>query len=654
MHTRQKLTNPIRMFKRMKPMAKSGLILGVLSMFITTLLIFSYHPKVSAQIFITTGSSWSVPSDWSSSSNTIEVIGGSGGGGGGFQQTNGNGGLAGGGGGGGGYSKAVNVTLAPGSAVTVAIGGAGTGGANSTNGTAGGDTYLCNSTVNCTNIGDTSVVAGAKGGDLGSAGTSVVAGAGGAGGAAASGVGSLKYNGGAGGTGGSPVASTGGGGAGGGGAAGPNATGNAGATPVNDTHGNGGQGDGSSGGAAGTTSGANGGDGTEFDATHGSGGGAAGGDGSKNGVGAVGGIGGTYGAGGGGGGGNGRSSSPGGAGGNGNQGLIRIIYNYTIQADYRWRSDDGNETTGTSLAAQNTAATITYGTNVRLRFNILNRSSDTSYTYQLEYAPYGLQCGSWTTVPNSATTEHFNMFNTSNYADQAASTNVSSGPGVITNPTGYTFTAGKLVKTPSNSAAIALTSLQYTEIEYSLTANSNATGISYCFRLTNAGTALEEYDNYPILNINYPPTTPIIYSVLDSATNASRLPFFQLKSTDNNKDYLKYVVEVCAANSWPCSSGARTYDQTSSQTCWNGQNSQTATAYESSEILASSTMAYCQMPTTDILLPSTTYYMRAKAKDPGGSNTFTAYSSVATFTTGSLDISILGNTSITGNTIIGN
>jgi len=629
-------------------------LLAVLVVFFTSLFFYFYRPKVHAQIFLTTGTTWNVPNDWVNSNNTIELIGGGGGGGGGFQQSTGNGGNAGGGGGGGGYSKAVNVTLTPGAIVGINIGSAGGGGANSVNGTAGGDTYLCNSTSSCTAITDGAVVAGTKGGALGNAGTTGAVGAGGAGGAAASGIGSTKFNGGTGGTGAAPASSTGGGGGGGGGAAGPNSAGNNGVTATTSTHANGGQGDGSSGGTGGTADGGNGNAGTEYDVSHGSGGGAAGGDGTKNSSGHTGGIGGAYGAGGGAGGGNGRAVDLGGVGGNGNQGLIRITYSLVAQADYRWRSDDGNETTGSSLAAQDTAASINYGTNVRLRFSIFNKGETNSYSYQLEYSPYSNGCYTWTTVPATATTEHFNMFNTSNYADGTASTNVASGPAVITDPSGYTFTAGKLVENPSNSASVSLTAGQFTEIEYAIQANSNATSSSYCFRVTNAGTALDEYDNYPRLNINYTPSTPTIYSVVNGTTNVPRLPVFQLRSTDLNNDYLQYVVEECPANSWPCASGGHTYDQTSSQTCWSVQDASSGTAFASRPDLANSTMAYCQMPNTDILSPNTTYYWRAKAIDPGGTNTYSAYSSVATFTTGTLDIQINGGTTITGGTKIGN
>jgi hypothetical protein len=635
---------------------KRGAVLVVAAVFITTLLLVLYKPKAQAQTFLTSGTSWTVPIDWNSSNNVIEVIGGGGGGAGGFADSSGSGGGGGGAGGGGGYSKITNAVLTPGATVTIAVGASGTGGPDSTAGNAGGDTYLCNSTSGCTSITDSSVIVGAKGGGLGTPGTSTAGGTGGTGGASGSGVGATKFSGGGGASPTGPASANGSGGGGGGGAGGLNSGGASGSANTGTTVGGlGGRGDGTFGGAGGTGNGGVGSDGTEYDSTHGSGGGGAGGNGIGNGSGSPGGAGGAYGAGGGGGGGNGNKRGVGGAGANGNQGIIRVTYNFTSETDYRWRLDDGSESTGTSLAAQDTAATITSSQNARLRVAVTNQGDTTAYTYRLEYAIYNNGCGSWAAVPNTATTEAFNMAGTTNYTDQAASANVSSGPGVITDPSGYSFSAGALVKSPSNSASnISLAAGTFTELEYAIQPNSNAVNQKYCFRVTNAGAPLDSYQTYPMLNINYVPSAPTIYSVLNGSSNVARLPVFQLKSTDLNGDYLKYVIETCSANSWPCSSSPHTYDQTSSQACWSQQNAQSSTAFQSRGDLAGSTMAYCQVPITDILAPNSTYYMRAKAIDPGGSNTYSAYSSVASFTTSPLGIQINGGTAIKGGTKIGN
>jgi hypothetical protein len=644
-------------------LSKRAAILMIMTVFVSTLLFYLYKPqKAHAQIFLTSGTTWTVPTDWSNSNNTIEAIGGGGGGGGGFSDGSGSGGEGGGGGGSGAYAKAVNVSLSPGSTVTVAIGSGGSAGATGASGVkgtaggTGGDTYLCNSTSNCSSITGSSVVVGAKGGGGGDAGFTATVGAAGAAGSAASSVGSTTRSGGAGGTGGTTSSGAGGGGGGGAGAAGPNAVGNNGSNGSGINGGNGGVGDGTAGGSAGsgaTTGGANGGaggNGTEYDSTHGAGGGAGGGAGISRGSGGNGGTAGAYGAGGAGGGGNGSKQGSGGAGSTGNQGMIRINYTFTTQNDYRWRYDDGNETTGSSLAAQDTAATINYGTDVRLRISLTNTGSSTTFSYRLEYAVYDGSCGSWTAIPNSATTEEFNMYTTaaSHYNDQDTSTNVTSGPGVITDPSGYTFRSGLLVQSPSNTATNqTIEAGKFTELEYAIRPNTNASHTSYCFRVTtSAGTPMDAYNNYPILNINYPPTTPVVYSPLNAAANVPRLPIYQLRSADLNYDYLRYVVEVCPVNSFPCASGGHTYSEADS--CWSAFDTQSGTAFSSRRTETHSTMAYCQAPNSDVLSPNTTYYMRAKAIDPGGTNSYSSYSSVVSFTTGTLDINITGGTCIGG------
>lgn len=309
-------------------------------------------------IFLTSGTSFTVPSTWDSSNNTIEVIGG---GGSGQHQVANHGGA---GGGGGGYSKVSNVSLTPGASVTYAVGAAG---ARSNPGGAGGDTYFCNSSSNCASIAGSAVVVGAKGGGGGSSGT------GGTGGAAASGVGTVKYSGGNGGSvtsgainnaggggggaagprgnggNGGTVTSTetggsGGGGAGGGGsgtngsdgaypgtvnggAGGNNAAGTGGAAENSGTTNAGTNGGGGSGGrwqaGGAATGGGTGGSGTDWDSTHGAGGGGGGAGEDSGGGAAAGGNGGSYGGGSGGAASYGNTTSSAGAPG---QGIIVITY----------------------------------------------------------------------------------------------------------------------------------------------------------------------------------------------------------------------------------------------------------------------------------------------------------------------------------------
>lgn len=266
--------------------------------------------------------SWTVPSDWNNSNNTIEVIGGGGGGGGGSCA-----GLytwGGGGGGGGAYSKISNLSLTPNSTVNWQVGAQGVGGginqqgacSNGFNGTAGGNTWFNGASYGAASVAAAGGAQGLEPADIGGY-FSGTYGGGGAGGNAASGIGTVRYSGGYGGstflTGGHQAG-------GGGGAAGPNGNGSYAqdAQGYGGASGYGGAGDAGAGGYGGGIN-ANGGHGQEWGTNLGSGGGGGGGQGW------YGGAGGVYGSGGGGGGANGGAGAAYPAG-NGQQGLIMITY----------------------------------------------------------------------------------------------------------------------------------------------------------------------------------------------------------------------------------------------------------------------------------------------------------------------------------------
>jgi len=240
---------------------------------------------MATTIFLTTGSSWTVPSNWNNANNIIECLGAGANGVGDSRNTNA--------GGGGAYAKIINLNLTPGANVSYHIGTP-----------ASSDT-----TFNGTSLGACSV--GAKGA------------VGKIGGTAAASVGTTKYSGGNG-----QYA--------GGGAAGPYGAGTNGSSSI---AGDGGDGDAGLGGAGGTGSHPDGSPGSEWGSSHGSGGGGVSGRGYVSGIGSAltasatdGGDGGIYGAGGGVGGyaraanGDTAIGNPGA----GTGGLIKITYTPTV------------------------------------------------------------------------------------------------------------------------------------------------------------------------------------------------------------------------------------------------------------------------------------------------------------------------------------
>ena len=147
------------------------------------------------------------------------------------------------------------------------------------------------------------------------------------------------------------------------------------------------------------------------------------------------------------------------------------------------------------------------------------------------------------------------------------------------------------------------------------------------------------------------PDAPTLFLPTSNETNTAILPEFRLGSADDSLDYIRYKIELYGSTS--CTSPLiRTIDQTSSQTGWKAQSSQSATAYMGG---ASITQLGIHTYQPSALSPSTQYWWRAYAIDPGGTNQWSTASNCYSFTTGAAVPNqqiIRGNTKIKGNTVI--
>jgi hypothetical protein len=156
-------------------------------------------------------------------------------------------------------------------------------------------------------------------------------------------------------------------------------------------------------------------------------------------------------------------------------------------SSYRFRNDNGNETSATYTLAENTGLTSSFilGDATRIRFAIANKgSSSASATFALEYATSS--CTVWSTVPRfiDAVNDHFKIDSSPYVADNQVTTH-STGMSV---PNGKTFVAGRIQTFNASTQSITLSSSQYTEVEYMVRSTGKmATYTPYCFRLSNAG-----------------------------------------------------------------------------------------------------------------------------------------------------------------------
>ncbi len=176
----------------------------------------------------------------------------------------------------------------------------------------------------------------------------------------------------------------------------------------------------------------------------------------------------------------------------------------------------------------------------------------------------------------------------------------------------------------------------------------NGTEATSC--VTNAVASACSYPS--IQSFTSAPQAPIIYAPLTGATGTAIAPGIQVRTSDQQADYVQYVIEWCPTNAWPCASGGGSFNQTLTQSGWGNQDANIGQAYSTSGVSeANSPMGeYAVTPGT--FQPNTTYYLRAKAVDPGGSNTYSSYSSTNSFTTANLDVRLQGGTQINGGTIV--
>jgi len=111
---------------------------------------------------------------------------------------------------------------------------------------------------------------------------------------------------------------------------------------------------------------------------------------------------------------------------------------------------------------------------------------------------------------------------------------------------------------------------------------------------------------------NSPPNIPYLDNPSDTAINQSLTPQLKTTATDNDTDNLQYKIIICKDSAMSVS--CQTFDQTSLQTGWSGQNADGNTTY------TSDTQATYTVQTA--LDPITTYYWKSYAIDPSGSNTW--------------------------------
>ncbi|GEM_PF-1293066 len=174
---------------------------------------------------------------------------------------------------------------------------------------------------------------------------------------------------------------------------------------------------------------------------------------------------------------------------------------------------------------------------------------------------------------------------------------------------------------------------------------------TYCWKAAaidpGGSNTFGSYSATQLFSTNLAPAAPTLVQPSTSQAGVSTLPEFRLVSTDPDSDYIKYKIDVCSTSN--CSTIVRTIDETSSQTGWQSQSQQSATAYSSGQIAIHTYQLAA-------LAVNTQYWWRAYAIDPAGTNVFGVASSIGTFNTQTSatppEVHIRGNVNFGGNVII--
>lgn len=190
-------------------------------------------------------------------------------------------------------------------------------------------------------------------------------------------------------------------------------------------------------------------------------------------------------------------------------GSSTILNDTATLVHFHWRNDNGSETLATSKTAgiENTALTsMRQSSTTRLRIGISNEgsSSTPAMQYRLEYASNPGSCASATPwIDVGAAGGDFDMSDSLNLTDGANTTNIAVASGGVSDAnTSYLASNGGVKDTSSQTGNIVLTRTEYVDLEYSIVASTSAVeGNTYCFRVTNQGTPLAAYDQYPRANI---------------------------------------------------------------------------------------------------------------------------------------------------------
>ena len=162
------------------------------------------------------------------------------------------------------------------------------------------------------------------------------------------------------------------------------------------------------------------------------------------------------------------------------------------------------------------------------------------------------------------------------------------------------------------------------EWDFVLQQNAAEAGVIYCFRMVKSdNTALYGYTQYPSLQTNQAPDTPTITKLFDNEKVGTTTPHFEFSDSDTESNDLSYQVQISTVYNF----SSTVVDKNSIS---NGTLFQNITTLSDKDPFSQGQTI--QFLNNTALTNGTTYYVRIRAKDPVGSNTYGSWSTVRSFT----------------------
>jgi len=218
------------------------------------------------------------------------------------------------------------------------------------------------------------------------------------------------------------------------------------------------------------------------------------------------------------------------------------IFAFATQGSWRWRNDDGTETTATWLADKNSAGTISsFTSNIRVRFQLFGAGSDIGTSVLTYSADGGTTWDSVTTYDNGI--RAFILASSINVSNALATTRQISGL------TGNNFASGKIITSSNQLAAQTISGTDTTEYEWVIKPTLKiAANTSYQFRVdTKPGD--NTYVGAPAILIAAPIVLPIKLSSFTATIKGKKVKLDWTTASEVNNDHFN-VERSSDGNSW--------------------------------------------------------------------------------------------------------